>query len=690
MSHITTHGNLAFALFLTANSFILNAQYSLSVNNIDEKIIIDGSLESHWNNADSIYSFTQLEPFAGTIASRNTVVRVLQNQDNLYFSFTCYIDEESEPAGRIQQRDQLDFTDDIVSIVLDTYNDRRTAFLFQINALGTISDAKIADDGRNIDYLWDAEWNAETSVTEKFWIAEIRIPLKSIQFKPEAGNWSCNFSRSVRANNEISWWSPVTQNFRVSQNGILMDILAEQKIRHSLNLFPYITGRYANTNNTGIRDGFSADAGGDIEYKYNSNLKANLTINPDFATVEGDKEQINLTPWELKFPEKRLFFQDGNEMFRTRIQTFYSRRVGDIQYGGKITGKINRFQFNGIHARTNNNLELQIPEARFNAFRIKGDVLKSSTLGFIYSDKTTDTAVYRSYNIDYVLNLGKTWKLTGQFIASTPGDLISHSAWFVRFARENNTYHYHLRLTSLGENFQDNVNQSGFIPDDDRLEMDSDIEYKFWFKGRMKYLFLSGKNNIFWSQKGQLRSWRLTYGSRIYFKNKLSIDSYYRNEFQHLDKDYYNHYYHFVGGYNTDEATYAFIAYRFGKNFDRFFQLAELKANFKLCKKLSINYELNYLTFTPDSTQESTWLNIIGLDYYFTNDLWVRIFAQNNSTKKKYYFYGLFGWRFKPPFGALYLIVNTDNYYDFDPTIKHYSQLVLIKLTYPISIINSL
>lgn len=684
-SEIKTCLSIIFIMIIYINSY---GQPSLNLIILNEKIIVDGKFDSLWFNADSSSTFIQLEPSSGSPSTRLTTIRVAQDEGNVYYIFNCSINHSNELSAKIQRRDQLNYTDDIVSIILDTYNDKRTAMLFQVNALGTMADAKIIDDGKEVDYLWDTEWEAKASIHENRWIAEIKIPFKSIQYKPESDSWSCNFSRSIRANNEISWWSPVTQNNRVSQNGILQNIHTERGLHHSLSLFPYVTGRYANSNITGNAEGFKADAGGDIEYKYSSNLKANITINPDFATVEGDKEQINLTPWELKFSEKRLFFQDGNDMFNTRIQIFYSRRIGDILYGGKVTGKIDKFQFNGLHAQTQENSALQIPHATFNAFRLKGDILKSSTLGFIYTDKITDTASYRSYNIDYVLNLGKTWKLTGQLVASTPGDLLSHSAWFVRFARENNIYHYHIRFTSLGENFQDNVNQTGFIPDDDRLEVDSDVEYKFWFNNKLKYIFLSGKNNIYWSQNGELRSWRYTYGSRVYFSKKLSLDAYYQDEFQLLDKKYYNHYYHFIGGYNTDEASHAALTYRFGRNFDRAFQLAEINTSFKVFKKLSVNYELNYLTFSPDTTNASTWLNIIGLEYYFTNNLWVRIFAQHNSSNDKCYFYGLFGWRFKPPFGALYFIVNTDNYLDFDQNTNFYSEVFFVKLTYPISLIN--
>ena len=286
------------------------------------------------------------------------------------------------------------------------------------------------------------------------------------------------------------------------------------------------------------------------------------------------------------------------------------------------------------------------------------------------------------------MNLGKTWKLTGQYVASIPGDLGSHSAWYVRFARENNTYHYHVRFTSLAENFQDNVNQTGYVPDDDRLEVDSDISYKFWFRKTFNYISFEGRNNIFWSQARTLRSWYLTYGARAYMKNNLSIDLKYNNEFKLLDREYYNYFFQGIAGYRTDEASNASLSYRSGRNFNSDFNLVELNTVFQPFKKLTLNYEFNYLSFDPDPDNETTFLNVLGIDFYFTNDLWIRVFSQHNSSTDKIYFYSLFGWRFKPPFGAVYLIYNSDNYYDIDLSTSIHSNILFLKLTYPISVIR--
>ena len=675
---------ITFLLIITVTN--IYSQQSLEVKKLESPIKIDGILEDQWFEADSTINFTQLEPEKGVESSRKTIVRVAQFEENIFISFQCFINDKKEIATRIQRRDQLDNSDDIIAILLDTYNDKRTAQLFFVNPLGTLTDAKVTDDGKNLDFLWDTEWEARTSITNKYWVVEIMIPFKSIQYNPNSKIWGVNFGRVLRLNQETAWWQPVSEDFRISQGGTLTGIEPKSEKNHKLTLFPYVTGRYENSDITEVYDEFKGEVGGDIKYQYKSNIVANLTINPDFATVEGDKEQINLTPWELRFPEKRLFFQDGNEMFGTRISTFYSRRIGDMKYGGKMIGKAGKYQFNALFAKTEENKTINDPESWFNAFRLKRDFLKSSTIGFTYADKITDTSYIRSYSADYVLNLGETWKITGQFITSAPGDFKSHSAWFVRLAKENNIYHYHLRYSNFGNDFQDNVNQTGFIRDDDRHELDGDLTYKFWINKNIKYLYLAGYNNIYWSQDGELRSWYLTYKARFYLHNRFSFEAYYNNEFKLLDKEYYNHYYRGDIGYNTDESTFINASYRTGRNFDRDFDLWQINTKFQVFKKLTITYEFNYLNFSPDTTNESTTINVLGADYYFNKDIWVRVFTQRNSNIDKFYFYGLVGWRFKPPFGAAYLIVNTNEFDDVITRDHYQSQIVFLKLTYPISV----
>jgi hypothetical protein len=291
-------------------------------------------------------------------------------------------------------------------------------------------------------------------------------------------------------------------------------------------------------------------------------------------------------------------------------------------------------------------------------------------------------------SLDYVMNFGKTWKLTGQLVGSSPGKFRDYSAWFVRFARENNIYHYHVRYTEVGKNFRDNVNQTGFITDDDRREIDSDISYKWWLNNNtFEYISVETRNNIFWSlDQGHLRSWYLTDAVNFYFKNKFNFEYSYNNEYKLYEKEFRNHKHTFSVGYNTDEWSHAAVSYTSGDNYDRDFNLLSGGARVKLFQNLSLTYAANILNFDPDPDNSSTFINVVTANYNFTKDLWLKVFAQNSTKNENIYFYGLMGWRFKPPFGALYLIYSHDQYADEIGLPK--TNNFFLKLTYPISIVN--
>jgi hypothetical protein len=229
------------------------------------------------------------------------------------------------------------------------------------------------------------------------------------------------------------------------------------------------------------------------------------------------------------------------------------------------------------------------------------------------------------------------------------------------------------------------VNQTGYIVDDDRHELDGDIWYKWWTRtNTVRYLYFKGANNIFWSHEGVLRSWYLTYYAKIFFENRISFQAAYNNEYKLFDKDYYNHQYRLQLGYNTDEWSYGTVDFIWGRNFDRDFWLLKGSTRFKISEKFAVEYSGDLLRFDPDTTNSSAFINRVTLIYNFTRDLWVQVFLQNNTAYDRIYYYGLAGWRFKPPFGAVYLIVNHDELNYMPEEEFHHETVVYLKVTYPI------
>lgn len=658
----------------------------MSAFRLDSPLTIDGLHEpALWNGADSAVDFIQMEPVRGSGASEPTVCYFGYDDRNIYISVKLY--QESKLVAKAMTRDAFTKGDDSFALVIDTYNDNRSGYGFWTNPLGTQSDFRINDDGRSIDVNWDVEWSSASAINEDGWTLEMAIPFRSIRFKPGTDTWGVNFGRVVRSNFETAYWSgEMSDDFRISQGGKVSGITLPRS-GGKLTLFPYGTMRYENNEFTGVQKQVLPDAGVDVKWQVSPNITFDGTFNPDFASVEADQEQINLTRYEINYPEKRLFFQEGNEMYSTRIKTFYSRRIEDILYGAKLNGKAGKYNFNVLNVR-----EMQIDKegslpSFFTTARVKRDFLESSSLGMTAVDRRNDSSYVTSFSGDYVLNLGETWKLTGQLVASMPGDFFSHSAWFMRFAKENNDYHIHVRYTELGENFKENVDQTGYVVDDDRREVDSDLSYRLWLRNSIfQYIELDSRNNMFWARStGVRRSWNFTDGVEFYLQNRFSLEYKYNNEFKLFEKEYFNYRHSFKIGYNTAEWSHAAISYSFGHNFDRDFRRFSLSGRMKITEKFSAQYSGDLIRFTPDSANNSTLINVVSLNYNFTRDMWLRVFAQSSTHNNKVYFYGMAGWRFRPPFGALYLIYSHDQEAAIMGAPTRADALFL-KLTLPITI----
>ncbi|MBA7580963.1 hypothetical protein ES708_22862 [subsurface metagenome] len=666
--------------------------------------VIDGLLSTgEWDTSFFAGGFIQMEPDKGQGASELTMVYAAFDSSFVYFAFVCRQGNKTPVTANIQTRDRVRGSDDAVIVILDTYLDRRSACGFTVNPLGTQTDYKIMDDGRNINYEWDTEWQSAAVINETGWVCELAIPFKSLKYRASKDEWGLNFGRVIVRNSEIAWWSgEMADNYRISQGGLLREIIVPSKPERFM-LSPYASLRYENSDITGVHNKIKPDAGGDVLYNISPNLSLNATINPDFASVEGDRVKIDLSGWEVNFPEKRLFFLEGNEMFSMRYQPFYSRRIGDIGYGLKFTGKAGDYSMNVLNVRSIENLDEGQHAAFYSTARVKKDIFKSSTIGAILVDKSDfDTVFSRSFGIDWILNPGERWKISGQLLGSYPGKLIDHSGGFIRVANETNKYHVHLRYTVLGENLKDNINQTGFLRDDDRHELDADLNYTFWMQNSfIRYIRVSFANKAYWSIKRELRGWTIRDQLRIYLTNKLSYQLYYSTGYQKRDTDdengnpisldFYNYFYENELGYNTDASANVSLAYTFGRNFNRQMKILSGSLSTQPLNKLNLRYSVSWLNFEPDTIaysnirlEHSTLLNILTVDYYFTNNLWLRLFAQHNTYNEKVYLYGQFGWRFKPPFGAVYLIYAGDNFYNHEDKLYYDHKTIFLKFTYPI------
>jgi len=680
---------ILIVIILLLPLFYSSGQKAVSITPVNNIPSLDGNADDVISLMTS-YNFFQLEPDNGNISPSETKIIVLQSTDTLYIAFACF--QNSGVTAKIQMRDKFGQSDDGIFLILGTYNDNRNSYGFGLNPLGTQSDFRIMDDGRTLDYNWDTEWLSSARKYEWGWFAEIALPFTSIKFKKNLNNWQINFRRIIREDSEISYWNSVVQDeFKVSSAGNLQNV-NPPVTKNTLLVVPYGMGKVTQTNTGEDKSYIEGQFGGDINWQPSSNLTANITVNPDFATVEADEDVIDLSKYEIRYPEKRIFFQEGNEMYNTRLQTFYSRRIGDISGGVKLTGKAGKTNINLINALDKNAPDSLGNKPMYTAIRVKRDILKTSSLGFTATNKLLDGRMKSTLSTDYVLNLGPLWKLTGQYVAAMDNWNILRNAGYARFAAENNFFHWHIRYSyTEGNGFKDIFNETGYINDDNRNEFDSDLSYKWWMKNSpIKYLSLGTANNWYWNDDfTKFMSWNINETADIYMMNKLNIGFKYNNEYRFLksdSNDYYNYYYGITLGYNSEAYNSARLIFRTGRSFGSDYYSFEAAFQLKILDRIAFELKPKYINFTPETASFRTAIiNSLAVTYNFTNDLWVKLIFQNNTSNDKIYVYGLFGWRFKPPFGNLYFIVNHIEYIDPGGVFQN-KYIGYLKLTYPIMI----
>ncbi|MCA1583689.1 MAG: carbohydrate binding family 9 domain-containing protein, partial [Acidobacteria bacterium] len=306
-----------------------------------ELLVVDGVLdETVWRRAEPATDFRQLDPNNGEPATERTEVRMAFDRDRLVLGVICFDSEPTRLLGNQMQRDQPFEADDRFMWGLDPYLDGRTGYFFEINPAGAMGDGIVSgpggdDLGGNVNKSWDGIWTARVRRTPEGWTAEIELPFKTLNFNPSSDTWGANFQRTVRRKNEESLWTGWLRNeglLRMSNAGRVVG-LADISQGVGLDVKPYALGSLQ------AAPGFGApategdvEAGIDLFYNITPALRANFTVNTDFAETEVDDRQVNLTRYPLFFPEKREFFLAGANFYEfpptPDTPPFFSRRIG--------------------------------------------------------------------------------------------------------------------------------------------------------------------------------------------------------------------------------------------------------------------------------------------------------------------------------------------------------------------------
>lgn len=451
---------------------------------VAEPIKIDGRLdEPAWMIAEVATDFRQQEPLEGEPATEKTEVRVLFDDKNLYVSIRAFDSEPSRINARELARDSSFSNDDKVEVLLDTYRDRRNAYRFAVNPLGTQQDALVTDEGRDINLSWDAPWTSAARIDQTGFIVEIAIPLTTLRYNEGAPVWGFNAARIVRRKNEENLWTSWQRTFgleRVSQAGELTGLAGIHR-RRLFEVKPYVTGSWREGVPLVGRPGFDAGLRGTgglevARIGITHSLTAEFTVNPDFGQVEVDQQVINLTRFSVFLPEKRDFFLENAGIFLFgrpgSNQLFFTRRIGltedgqpvPIDYGAKVTGRIGPYSLGLLQLRTR---ELGrpgdgfgTPRQHFTVARVKRDLFGRSYLGAIVLNREggIPSPHHRAAGIDAQFNLTDYWRVDALLMGTaTPGVRSSLLSGRVDTTFENKLFHLVGVYEDIGKNFNPEI-----------------------------------------------------------------------------------------------------------------------------------------------------------------------------------------------------------------------------------------
>lgn len=472
---------------------VATATRTFIVNRITEAPSIDGILaDAAWSTLAHAGSFIQRTPRDGALATQDTRFVVTQDDHAIYVAVWLH---DSDVRGIVEGEAIRDYDleqSDAVRLIFDTYKDGQNGFVFGTNPAGIEYDGQLSNEGQGGGSLgrrmqrgagsgfnlnWDGHWNVATSQDDAGWYAEFRIPFSTLRYGSDAvQDWGFNISRKVRRNNEESSWSPIPREFnlyRLSAAGTLADM--RPPARRSATLTPYALGAARRDYAAGQDDfNYPTEFGGEAKLQITQGLTLDFTLNTDFAQVEVDEAQVNLTRFPLLFPEKRPFFLENAGYFTVGTQEtelFFSRRIGiaegymvPIDGGGRVSGKLAGFNVGALYLLTAGADTLQSANG-YGVARLAREFLNRSRVGaiFVSRDARDLRGDYnRTYGLDAQLGLGEPITISS-FAArtETPGLGGRDHAFHAAGSYQTRDWRATVTYREIGEDFNAEV---GFVP----------------------------------------------------------------------------------------------------------------------------------------------------------------------------------------------------------------------------------
>lgn len=676
---------------------------TLRAGRLTKPLHLDGRItEPEWFKADSISTLTEVDPQEGAKPSSRTVIRFLANSNYIAIGIEAYDTKPSELIAFSRGRDAFLQNQDYVKIILDTFHDRRSGYVFAVNPEGSRYDAIISPQSshrgpggphnhENSD--WNTIWEAKAVRTSYGWSAEILIPTKSLMFKNNSSVWGFNVQRQIKRLQEVDRWSGASHNYHIDQVNIAGDVthLPKMNLGHGISVTPAVTfGGGVPERGANLHTTFKPSI--DINKRIGSNLTSALTFNTDFAQTQVDARQTNLTRFPLYYPEKRAFFLAGSDIFSfgsglgRDLIPFFSRDIGlvdgyqvPILAGGKINGRIGQTNIGGLIVRTarkdTNNATLA-PPTTLSAVRVQENILSESNFGII-ATAGDPTGLKNSWTAGADLNLRTSHFMGDKNLEFGIWGLMNNkqnltgdkSAEGFQLSYPNDLWTLSFTYKRIGDGFQPSL---GFVPRPGIVIYDANLIFAprpswHW----LRQAFFMNFPRLITDLHGQWESYRyrispinlnLESGDRIQFSITPSgerlTDPFDIASNVTIPAGKYNFLRYRVGlGLASKRKLHGFLSWQFGTFYDG--NLNQIQAHLFWNPNALFNISLTAERDIGLMPEGDFTKNLIGtqLGINFSTDLGINSFIQYDTDSKVLGSNTRLAWTFNP-YGKVFIVYN--------------------------------
>ncbi len=698
-----------------------NAAFQLPIHRTSALMAIDGMAnETAWEEATTAGNFYMVLPMDTSHAGVKTEVKMTYDEKYLYLLAVCYKAVRGVNMVESLHRDFNFGKNDNFLVFIDPFEDGTTGFSFGANAEGAQWDGTMYGGG-SVDLNWDNKWLSAVKNYDDKWVFEAAIPFKTLRYKKESTHWGINFSRNDLKTTEKSAWAPVPRQFptaSLAYTGTLLWDVPPPNPHKNISIIPCFLTSTAKDYTTGKTSGILGREGVDAKLTFSTALNLDLTVHPDFSQVEVDQQVLNLSRYELFFPEKRQFFLENGDLFGNfgyaDIRPFFSRRIGlnvPINAGARLSGKLNKtLRIGAMDMETaggNNNM----PAENYAVISLQQKVFKRSNIGFIYIDKTAvdyhpnhngdSGIVYPQYN----RNLGLEYNLassnnvfTGKALllkSFSPGKRGDDYTTAANLQYSGKRWLAYGGYEYVGKNYNAEV---GYVPRTDFIKFNPQVtRYFFPKRGIILTHGPQVTGSYFFDTKLHSTDYENVFAWLFAFRNKSTLSVLGQNDYVRLLRPFDPtnsgkdtlatgsvHKYNLTGFDYASQPQHTFTytaSLRYGTyyaNGNLFTASGSVGYRFQPYVNVNINAAYSNLILPQPWGNDHFWLIGPRIDVTFTNKLFFTTYIQYNQQADNININARFQWRYQP--ASDLFIVYTDNYFPSPFSAK--IRALVIKLNY--------